>query len=290
MSSFKFADLEAYNSAKSNKTQKTFERNDSPRIGFFKLADGKDALVRINVSSVDQLDFASVHHPAYGQKWEGLSNPFAGISCLNPIGEYDSCPLCKAVADGNTVIGKASKKVYVKMLVSYRGDDNKFTAPVPVVWERPAGFARELATKLQNYGDLRESLFVISRAGSGQDTTYTLDYAVPAVYKPDMIPADFSAFDNFKINKHSYYEVSAEDIETYLTTGSFPEAKKDIKVEEHKTVADVVREETTGPSIVVEDTPVTPDVPVETPVAAPKVEAPAANTTKASTGGFNFNF
>ena len=42
------------------------------------------------------------------------------VSCLNPVGSYhDTCPLCAAVAGGAKDIGKASKKVYVQMLVAY---------------------------------------------------------------------------------------------------------------------------------------------------------------------------
>ena len=41
--------------------------------------------------------------------------------------------------------------------------------------------------------------------------------------KPEMIPADFSAFNGFNIAKHSYWEKTAEEINTYLTTGQFPE-------------------------------------------------------------------
>jgi hypothetical protein len=56
-------------------------------------------------------------------------------------------------------------------------------------------------------------------------TTYSMDI-LPAdhpVFKPDMIPADFSAFNNFNIARHSYWEKTAEEIQAYITTGQFPE-------------------------------------------------------------------
>jgi hypothetical protein len=56
-------------------------------------------------------------------------------------------------------------------------------------------------------------------------TTYSVDI-LPAehpVFKPEMIPTDFSAFNNFNIAKHSYWEKTAEEINAYLTTGQFPE-------------------------------------------------------------------
>jgi hypothetical protein len=43
------------------------------------------------------------------------------------------------------------------------------------------------------------------------------------VFKPEMIPMDFSAFSNFNVARHSYWEKTVEEINTYLQTGSFPE-------------------------------------------------------------------
>jgi hypothetical protein len=56
-------------------------------------------------------------------------------------------------------------------------------------------------------------------------TTYAISY-IPVYDKPEAVPADFSAFANFNIAKHSYWEKSVADINTFLTTGSFPEVAK----------------------------------------------------------------
>jgi hypothetical protein len=56
-------------------------------------------------------------------------------------------------------------------------------------------------------------------------TTYSMDI-LPSehpVFKPEMIPMDFSAFNNFNIAKHSYWEKTPAEINTFLTTGQFPE-------------------------------------------------------------------
>lgn len=202
----------------------------SVNVGFFKLADdGDEALVRINVASLDDLHFASVHQLGASTKW-------MKVSCLNEVGSYgDNCEFCKAVASGNTSIGKAQKKVFIEMLVSYKDRlTNQWSAPVPVIWERPAGFSRELANKLRDFGPLKDVLLKITRNGKAgnMQTTYSLDYAVPAVFKPEMIPADFSAFEgNFKINRHSYWEKTAEEIHTFLTTGAFPEVKREAQAD-----------------------------------------------------------
>lgn len=195
------------------------------KVGFFKLKnDGDVAVARLNISTTDDLAFASVHTISANGKW-------LKVSCMNPLGSYTgSCPLCNAVAGGNTSISKAAKKVYIQMMVSYRDPNSAsgYTAPAPVIWERPAGFSKEIANKLMIAGDLRNTLVLITRNGAAGDmqTTYSMDL-IPAthpVFKSEMVPNDFSAFANFNIAKHSYWEKTVDEINAYLTTGSFPEA------------------------------------------------------------------
>jgi hypothetical protein len=207
-----------------NNSQQTSQAStqQAQKVGFFKLKDdGDEALVRINLGSVEELQFAAVHTINAAGKW-------MKVSCLSPFGT-GSCPLCSASANGNSSISKASKKVYVQMMVAYRDKTTgAFSAAVPVVWERPAGFSKELANKLRDYGNLREVLLKVTRNGVAGDmkTTYSMDYAVPTVFKPELVPTDFSAFANFNIAKHSYWEKTPEEIMAFLQTGSFPEAAK----------------------------------------------------------------
>ena len=209
-----------------NRAQQAPSQNNAVKVGFFKLkADGEDALVRINVSSLDELQFATVHQLSAATKW-------MKVSCLNEVGSYsDNCPLCKKVAEGDTSIGKAAKKVYVQMLVAYKdAATGQFSTAVPVIWERPAGFSKEIAGLLRDYGNLKEKVFKVTRNGAAGDmkTTYSISY-IPVLDKPEAVSSDFSAFDNFKINKHSYWEKTAEEIETFLATGAFPEVQKESK-------------------------------------------------------------
>lgn len=198
---------------------------DGTKVGYFKLKDDGDiAIARINLSSTDEFSFAAVHTIGANGKW-------MKVSCLNPLGaNIGSCGLCSAhAANPKGSISKAAKKMFIPMMVSYR-DPNAatgYTAPAPVIWDRPAAFSRELANKLMIAGDLRNTLVLITRNGKANDmqTTYSMDI-LPAdhpVFKPDMIPADFSAFNNFNIARHSYWEKTPEEIQTYLTTGQFPE-------------------------------------------------------------------
>ena len=234
----------------------------SAKVGYFKLKnDGDIAIARLNISSTDELMFASVHTIGMGGKW-------IKVSCLNPLGSYNGdCALCSAhTANPKGSVSKAAKKLFIPMMVSYRDPSSAtgYTAPAPVIWDRPAAFSRELANKLMVAGDLRNTLVLITRNGKPNDmqTTYSMDI-LPAehpVFKPDMIPNDFSAFNNFNIARHSYWEKTAEEIQAYLTTGQFPE-----------------RTQTNNqqvPQAVTATIPATP-----TPVtAAPAYVAPVANT------------
>ena len=195
------------------------------KVGYFKLKnDGDIAIARLNIGSTDDLDFASVHTIGANGRW-------IKVSCLNPLGSYaGNCALCGAHnANPRGSVSKAAKKVFIQMMVSYRDATSAtgYTAPAPVIWDRPAAFSRELANKLMIAGDLRNTLVLITRNGKAGDmqTTYSMDI-LPAehpVFKPEMIPADFSAFTNFNIAKHSYWEKTPEEINTFLTTGQFPE-------------------------------------------------------------------
>lgn len=198
---------------------------DGTKIGYFKLAnDGDIAVARINLSSTDEFMFAAVHTINAGGKW-------LKVSCHNPLGmNANGCALCTAhQANPKGSISKAAKKMFIPMIVSYRDPNSAtgYTPPMPVIWDRPAGFSRELANKLMIAGDLRNTLVLITRNGKAGDmqTTYSVDVlpATHPVFKPEMIPADFKAFTNFNIAKHSYWEKTAEEINTFLTTGQFPE-------------------------------------------------------------------
>lgn len=197
------------------------QNGDGNKVGYFKLKeDGDEALVRFNCASVEDLQFASVHTLQSNGKW-------MRVSCLNPLGNYaDSCPLCNAVKAGNKAISKAGKKVYLQMMCAYKDKTTgQFSEAIPVIWERPASFSRDIANKLKDYGDLKDTVLKITRNGAAGDmkTTYGIDF-VPLYNKPELVPNDFSAFASFNIAKHSYWEKSLDEINTFMATGAFPEA------------------------------------------------------------------
>lgn len=262
------------------------------KIGFFKLGDGQEALVRINVSKLDDLKFATVHAPVFGKKFEGLGSGFTPVMCLNEVGSYsDACPFCKAAAENHEVIGKAAKKVYVQMLVAYKDQaTGQFSTAVPVIWERPAGFSKELASKLRDYENLAAHVFKVTRIGAGKDTKYSLDY-IPVYDKPELVSPDFSAFNNFDITKHSFWVKTADELAAFVANGSFPAAEQKPastsanletlipnKTEEAKV------EQALGMTPETTPAPAVQPAPVATPAAEEKpAERPARNFT-----GFSF--
>lgn len=283
---FDYKTFSGFSAGNSNNSGKT-----SPKIGFFKLAAGGEALVRINCTDGHELKFANVHAPIFGHKYEGLGSGYTPVSCLNhPNSFEDNCPFCKAAAAGHPVVGKVSKKVYVEMLVAYKDSSTGgWSAAVPVIWERPSSFARDLEEKIKNYGSLKDVILKISRTGSGKDDTrYNIDY-IPvfndAKVASNTIPADFSAFDNFNIAKHSFWEKSAADLTYYLDHGTFPQEENDGDGNNSKSVDaayGAAKAATQAPDATpyvasVEAAPIASSVVAPAPVAAAKSASPFDN-------------
>ena len=87
------------------------------KVGYFKLKnDGDIAIARINIGSTDDMMFASVHNIKADGRW-------TKVSCLNHLGMNNgSCGLCAAqAADPNGAVSRSVKKVFIPMMVSYRG-------------------------------------------------------------------------------------------------------------------------------------------------------------------------
>ena len=117
------------------------------------------------------------------------------------------------------------------MIVSYR-DPNAatgYTTPVPVVWERPAGFSRELANKLMIAEDLRNTLVLITRNGKAGDmqTTYEI---VPnlnkTVYKDEIYVKDANLFGDFTAFGTIVMDKTYDEIMQFQMTGQFPVREK----------------------------------------------------------------
>jgi hypothetical protein len=132
-------------------------------------------------------------------------------------------------------------------------------------------------------GNLKDVLVMITRNGKAGDmqTTYSVEI-IPAthpVFKPEMIPADFSAFNNFNIAKHSYWEKTVEEINTFLATGQFPERAQNNNQQAVNTMANTANT-SAAPAIPAYQAPAqaapAQTAPAYTAPAAPQYTAPAA--------------
>jgi hypothetical protein len=136
-------------------------------------------------------------------------------------------------------------------------------------------------------GNLKDVLVLITRNGKAGDmqTTYSVD-VLPAnhpVFKPEMIPADFSAFNNFNIAKHSYWEKTAEEINTFLATGQFPEVAKNNNQQAVNNVANTANVYTAPAYQAPAQAAPAQTVPAYTAPATPQYTAPAAPMTAPAT-------
>ena len=168
------------------------------------------------------------------------------------------------------------------MMVAYKDNaTGQFSAAIPVIWERPAGFSREIANLLKDYGDLTGRVFKITRNGAAgnMQTTYSISY-IPLYDKPESVTTDFSAFNNFNIAKHSFWEKTAGDINVFLNTGSFPEVARAPQAPASMPPAGAERYDV-QPTVAQTETGFAPAVPsFQAPVVAPQpaFQAPVTET------------
>ena len=231
------------------------------KVGFFKLKnDGDSALVRINYTKPQEFMFASYHQL-------GANTKYMKVQCIG-----DGCPFCEA-AKNDTSISKAKERVFIPMMVAYRQPDGSYSAPEAVIMDAPAAgrndYAKVLVNKLVDFGSLVDHVFKITRNGLGLDTTYSLDY-VPTFDNEAILSKDMSAFNNFKIDKHSYWVKTADEINTFLTTGQFPQVAK-------AEATPVATEPTPIPSA--QPTYTAPQTPVQPVEQAPVAENPTPTRT-----------
>lgn len=247
---------ETYSDMKST-TNNNSQRQRS-NVGYFKLKPGEKAVVRFNYGSASELEIVTIHEVK-------VKDRLRTIVCLRSANEpLDNCPFC---AGGLPL----KARVFVKLLHYVQNADGSITA-VPEVANFPKKYADILMARFNEYGDLRDSLFTITRIGAGVDTTYDISYANPVKYsEANGYVKDFKDFETLDLAHHSYSEKTKEEMEEYLQSGDFPMRKKT----ETTTVTSPVPEE--------DDIPVQVSKPVEKtwengylmPDSTPTVQQPA---------------
>lgn len=217
-------------------TYKNMEENRAPsgrnerKVGYFSLPDNESsAIVRFAYSSTNEFEFVDVHRVKVDDK-------FRTIACLRTAKEpLSKCPLCEAGE-------KRSAKMFVRLL-EYTTDEQGKVTVTPKVWERPAFFAKTLESYLREYGDLRDVVFKVVRRGAKGDmkVSYDIMFKNPAMYSEEAgFVKDFSGFDGFELNHHSYMERTFDEMNEILETGTFtkhaPQANnEEIKVTQTQT-------------------------------------------------------
>lgn len=244
MAKLSYEEFEKFNSRNSG------EQSQRSMIRFFALKDdGETAIVRFNIHSVADIAVSSVHTV---ENMENNKKRYRIVSCMrssfnDPV---EKCPLCAA---GN----KMSFKVFLP-LVAYNQDENGNIVAEAMIWQQGTRIRQTLKSFIDDYGDLSEMLFKVTRHGKKGDvaTTYSILPANPNIYKSTIYVKDFSEFEkNPNYLDNFVHERTIEDMNTYLETGSFPnpyDNKSRDKVEDNN-VSEVVQ---STPAAVPQDEPI----------------------------------
>jgi hypothetical protein len=208
MAQMKYEDFVKFNEKQSQGASKQRK----PHVGYFALTDdGDTAVVRFNISTLDDIRIVSKHTV---KSSEGKTRI---ISCLrtDPKQPLDVCPLCAA---GERV----SYRAYVPVVYYEQTEDNQ-TVPVAALWEQAPRIRETLQSFTVDYGDLRDYLFKIVRHGKKGDpaTTYTILPANPAIYKEEIFKKDFSGFEALDFERFVATK-TAEEMNQFLAEGDFP--------------------------------------------------------------------
>ena len=191
------------------------QNNRERKVGYFKLGPNEKAIVRFAYASAREIEIATVHEVK-------VKDRFRTVLCIRDAKEpLDACPLC---ANGTPIKSRA----YVKLLRYELDEQGKVANVFAEVANWPKKYADTLAVRNNEYGDLQDSLFIVTRMGTGKETSYDISYANPMKYnEANGFVKDFSDFEDFELAHHSYMERSKEDIEEFLQSGEFPFKKKE---------------------------------------------------------------
>ena len=186
-------------------------------VAFFALKnDGDEAVVRIMHDSTADFDIVTTHSIT-------LNGKFRRVNCLRtPMDSMDKCPIC---ASGD----KVQQRIYIHM-IQYMKDEQGRIVAQPVVWERSIQYAVTLKNYIDEYGPLSDCIFKIRRSGvaGSRDTSYSIIFGNPNVYRNEMYPKIANTFDNYKALGNVVLDKSFDDISTFMATGNFPQTQKQV--------------------------------------------------------------
>lgn len=183
------------------------------KIKFFDFLknDGDIVLVRFPYNTPNDFELYDLHNVS-------VNGNHRFVNCIRENNQpTTSCPLC---AKGDVAKGR----FIVRMLVYVQGQNG--VEVVPCVWNRPSGFAKTLAERINDCGNV---VYKIKRIGAKGDmkTTYDIMPTMnPTIYNEQTYPSDFSAFTNFKPNNFAFIDRNYDELAQFVQTGVMPERQK----------------------------------------------------------------
>lgn len=180
-------------------------------VGFFSLKnDGDEAVVRIMHDDTSSFDLVTTHPIQVGNKYRR-------VNCIrDPHDPMDNCPLCKSGA-------KIQQRFYIH-LIQYVKDENGNVVPQAKIWERSASYAVTIKNLIDEYGPLSDCIFKIRRSGEAgsMNTTYSIMFGNPQVYRPEFYPKDESLFKDYSVVGSAVMDKTFEELAEFIATGEFP--------------------------------------------------------------------
>lgn len=191
-------------------------RETSKVKSFYLKNDGDEAIVRIMLNSTDEFHVMSVHPIKVADK-------FRTVNCLrNASDPINVCPFCEAQY-------QLKNSFYIPMLRYDRNEQGQIIT-TPVIWERPMGFCNTIRDLINEYGALSDCIFKVKRNGAkgSMQTTYSIMYCSPTVYKPELFPKEDTAFNGYSVLNHLVWNKTAEEILTFIRDGEFPRSNNQL--------------------------------------------------------------
>lgn len=185
------------------------------QVGFFSLKnDGDEAVVRIMHDNTASFDLVTTHPIQIGNKYRR-------VNCIrDPRDPMDNCPLCKSGA-------KVQQRFYIH-LIQYVKDEQGNIIPQAKIWERSASYAVTIKNLIDEYGPLSDCIFKIRRNGEAgsMNTTYSILYGNPQVYRPEFYPKDESLFEGYSVVGGAVMDKNFEELSEFIATGEFPQRQQ----------------------------------------------------------------
>lgn len=187
-------------------------------VRYFSLAeDGDSAIVRFNIKGINDLIIEGVHRVKTS---DGKTRT---VSCLRESAHepLEHCPLC---ANGEN----PQYRVFLPMIM-YTQEDNGTVSAFPAVWDQGIRIRDTLKSYVEEFGDLTNYVFKITRHGKRGDmkTTYQIMPTNQNIYKEEVFVKDFSAFEDPNYLERFVMHRDIADIQEFMQTGDFPLPQKE---------------------------------------------------------------